>query len=168
MPNHVQNEIIFENINQKKIKEILAKVFNKKENRIDFNILVPQPLNIWKGTISTMHEEAFPSNSLEWNKQNWGTKCNAYDSNILFNKNKLILKFKTAQNPPRGLVVAIFNYFKLPFKHLWINESNDIAYIDTYKVDKEFRNNWVCEKANQEQQKYMYQLLYGGDGNDNE
>lgn len=168
MPNHVQNEIIFENINQKKIKEILAKVFNKKENRIDFNILVPQPLNIWKGGVSTTHEEAFPSNSIEWNSENWGTKWNAYGSNILFNKNKLILKFQTAWNPPRGWVVAIFNYFKVSFKHLWMSEYSDIAYIETYSIDKDFNNNWACEKANEEQQKYMYQLLYGNNENDND
>ena len=62
MPNHVINEIVFENVNWFQKRKILKKVF--KDNRVDFEILVPAPINIWNGNVGKNHEETFPDNHL--------------------------------------------------------------------------------------------------------
>src|SRR5215471_16799081 len=77
MPNGVMNEITFRNVNQEARNRILEKVRNA-DGEIDFEILMPRPLNIWCGDVSSKHEKTFPGTGLDWSSRNWGTKWNAY------------------------------------------------------------------------------------------
>ena len=160
MPNHVINEIVFENVNLFQKRKILKKVF--KDNRVDFEILVPAPINIWYGNVGKNHEETFPDNHLNWARNNWGTKWNAYESEIVKSQNSLTIRFKTAWSPPYGWIVALFNYFNLPFSLLWMSEESDKAFYETYVPFKdEWAEPWEKKEASEIQTKYAHKLLWG-------
>ena len=46
MPNHVVNELIIRGLTRDRADEIMAATVNC-DGRVDFSILVPEPLNIW-------------------------------------------------------------------------------------------------------------------------
>lgn len=160
MPNHVINEIVFENVNWFQKHKILNKVIRK--GHVDFKILVPAPLNIWCGNVGTKHEETFPDTYLDWARKNWSTKWNAYDSEIIKFADTLTIRFKTAWNPPYGWIIALFNYFGLPFSLLWMSEGNDVAYFETYNPVKGWMDeSWTNGEASTEQARYAHKLLWG-------
>ena len=160
MPNHVINEIVFENVNWFQKRKILKKVF--KDNRVNFEILVPAPINIWYGNVGKNHEETFPDNYLNWARNNWGTKWNAYGSEIIKCCDILTIRFKTAWSPPYGWIVALFNYFNLPFSLLWMSEGNDKAFHETYvPIKDDWVEPWIKKEASDIQTKYAHKLLWG-------
>jgi hypothetical protein len=163
VPNNVYNKIIITDIDDDTILKILSKIYDDKNERVDFNILIPRPLNIWQGSVSSDHEKSFNDNGLNWNRRNWGTKWNAYESSILRGSDNLVIKFETAWNTPRDWIVAILNYFKISFKVIWQDEGDDCVWIEYFKHESgTFKSNeWVQEKGSKELYREVYNERWG-------
>lgn len=170
MPNHVINEVIFRNIDAETRATLLANIKNVA-GEIDFEILMPAPLNIWCGGVSTRHS-VFPGNHLDWARANWGTKWNAYGldeggkyKSILQTEDSLTLTFQTAWRPPYGWLIAIFNRFKINFEHNWLDEGaarGNSGKFDYAALDDRLQNDpWKEEEASDEMHRHLHTLLWG-------
>lgn len=166
MPNHVTNELIFRNISLERQAEILAKIVNS-EGRIDFGILVPVPINVWRGNVSTRHEKAFRKTAMDWTRENWGTKWNAYEIRpIVQTDDTLTVTFDTAWSPPFPWLAAVFNGLKVSFDHNWFDEGQDHAHADRFDYAAFESENWSAEPwveavATEEEYRRMHILKYG-------
>ncbi len=166
MPNHVVNEIIFRDITEQQRDEILANVLNS-EGRIDFAILVPIPLNCWMLSCGERHEKAFKTMALDWCRDNWGTKWNAYSQKEADRiDGGLHLIFETAWRPPYGWLCAVFNRFKLSFDHNWMSEGDCVGMsgrFDARFIEDDLRGGepWIEKTADPEMQRYLHKLHWG-------
>ena len=116
MPNHVYQKIRISDWNYtEKFKEQKKKILND-ENLFDFNLLIPQPENIFNGSLGNderqMCIDENRSNWYDWNSENWGTKWNAYATKVFTNDNDTLeFTFKTAWNIPQPIIDALFDLF---------------------------------------------------------
>jgi hypothetical protein len=167
MPNNVVNEIIFQDINRDIQGKILKNIL--KDGFADFNILVPMPLNIWRGNIGEEEEKAFGRKTWHlWNVENWGTKWNAYglqDENpIIHTEDTLTIIFQTAWSPPRIWVCALFNAIQIPFEHNWLSEGIGNTYTAKlfFSGEGEYRSPaWAESKAEEEVHRRLHVRLWG-------
>jgi hypothetical protein len=166
MPNHVMNELIFRDVNVAKQNEIIAKLCNA-EGKVDFNILVPIPLNIWMGNVGLSHERAFGKGTgLDWCREHWSTKWNAYSHMETKRTDAtLTLRFETAWSQPYRWLVAVFNSLRCSFDHNWLDEGRERGVSGKWDFtaikDGEYRNPWTEEPCSDEMQKYLHKLHYG-------
>jgi len=131
MPNHITNHIIL------KCNLVTANLVSRNITRhgnIDFNTLIPCPLHIYTGDTGTRHDKRFIENSWSyWNRANWGTKWNAYDTIIKYGIKETIIEFQTAWAPPFPFITAISNKFpRLKFTHKYIDEGWNFAGTDEW------------------------------------
>lgn len=170
MPNHVINEIIFRNVDKTQQHQMLASIRNEA-GEIDFGILVPKPLNVWDGGVSTKHKQKFRNVGLEWARQNWGTKWNAYGldeggkyQSVAQTDDTLTLTFQTAWSPPYPWIAALLNFFKLPIEHNWMDEGNSEAAssgrFDYEQYLKGF-GGWEEEVADEAMRRHLHKLMWG-------
>jgi hypothetical protein len=117
MADYVVNKIIFD----KKYKEIILESCFINGN-FNFNTLIPQPLQMYRGDLSQFDSEEFKCNWYTWNIQNWETKTNACDTRIEEVEESIIIQFDTAWSPPKPIIVAFGNKFKIPFEYMWADE----------------------------------------------
>lgn len=103
MPNHVTHIATF-NGRQEDV-DFLLDIIKTEENNgekqwtrhIDFNNIVPQPKSLFVGDLSTEDEKRTRGwNWYYWNRENWGTKWNAYSTERDGNE----IKFDTAWSTP--------------------------------------------------------------------
>jgi hypothetical protein len=168
MPNHVMNEIVFRDIGSLKQIDILQKV-EGPERKIDFNVLLPMPLNIWRGNVSEKHEKAFPGNALDWCAANWGTRWNAYGidqggyRSIECADDSLTLRFQTAWSPPMGWLVALFNQFWLPFDYTYLDEGRERAIAGAFRlaVHPTDGDGWGERDVDDATHRRMHKMLWG-------
>ena len=106
MPNHVTNELIFRGVNEATRQDILSKAVNAKGN-VDFEILLPIPLNAWQFSSGIRHEKAFKLVALDWCSANWGTKWNAYDVAVSESPKELFYRLDTAWDTPEPVIRAL-------------------------------------------------------------
>jgi hypothetical protein len=169
MPNHVVNEIIFRDVNPDTQEIILKKLLCSK-GFVDFNILVPRPLNIWQGNIGEKEEKTFGEKTwYTWNVENWGTKWNAYGmdedgKSVIRTEDTLTVIFQTAWSPPMPWVIAVFNATGLPFEHNWMSEGENESY--SYKFffsgGGVLRSpTWSGGVAGKEMYRHLHVLLWG-------
>lgn len=93
-----------------KIREAKA-VEMLSEKITDFNMVIPQPVNIETGGCSRQHEEGVIC-WYEWNPENWGTKWNAYDTSLEPKENGLTeLRFDTAWSHPYPVLEKLSKKF---------------------------------------------------------
>ena len=118
MPNHVTNAIEF--ANQEDFELAKIQLLNE-EGHVDFKLLVPIPPNIYLGNTSQVDHQDFGTfNWYDWNRNNWGTKWNAYDTEV---KEELrIIRFDTAWSPPYPVIVALSRHVP-NFTHYYIEET---------------------------------------------
>lgn len=131
MPNHVINELVFhaDAERQSAIREALC----DSEGRVDFQVLVPLPKNMWWGSVSLRHEEAFKRTALDWAVENWGTKWNAYSHRETeATESSITFRFVTAWRPPYPWLAAIFNTLKISFDHNWLSEGGGLGSHGTF------------------------------------
>lgn len=122
MPNDVVNELIFTGLTDADKDRVLAAALNEK-GEIDFEVLVPVPLNLWWGNAAEIHEKKFGGTALDWQRRNWGTKWNAYSQRpIVRTDEELRLIFDTAWRPPYAWLAALVNKTGLSFHHNWLDE----------------------------------------------
>lgn len=168
MPNHVANEIRIECRNQHDIEKIKELVLNA-DGEVDFELLLPIPLNVWRGNVGLRHEKAFPDNALDWCRRNWGTKwgpyggpdCSAQDDSV-------VITFQTAWSPPRGWVVALWNKIGLPMTHTWMVEDETLGVERYHVVDHWVEEEWTQHDGTEEDRKRMSMILFGVESTEEE
>lgn len=164
MPNHVTSELIFRDLTPEKHAELIANIIDA-EGDVSFNILVPAPLNLWRGNVGTRHEKAFKRTALDWNSENWGTKWNAYQTRTpTYEDRVLTLVFDTAWAPPYPWLAAVFNRFNLSFEHNWLDEGASWSVSGVFVATKGedlFDDPWREERASQEVQERLHTLKWG-------
>jgi hypothetical protein len=178
MPNHVLNEIIFKDVGPSVQEEILSKAL--KNGFVDFSVLIPVPLNIWHGNIGQKEEKAFGKNNWhDWNKENWGTKWNAYGKEeygpkMVRTEDTLTFYFQTAWSPPIPWLVALFNATQHPFEYNYLSEGNNKAFTGKFffsvynEKDSDPHQDWEEIESNDEAfNRRMRILLWGEDIDEN-
>lgn len=111
MPNHVTNEITIDGTKEQ-IKQVLDSIQGKdsRDNvmAIDFNKIIPTPPNIFQGNLGEAERKKYGRNNwYDWNRDNWGTKWNAYDTRAEFD----VVTFDTAWAHPFPVILALSNKF---------------------------------------------------------
>lgn len=168
MPNHVVNEIIFRGVDAAAQEAILSRCINA-EGKVDFEMLVPTPINLWLGNVGQKHEKAFGTTALDWSRTHWGTKWNAYGHKPTERTaDTLILRFETAWSPPYPWIIAVFNTFKRSFEHNWLDEGRDRGVAGRWDYaaltgNDAFAEPWTEKPADDELQKHLHTLHYGED-----
>lgn len=164
MPNHVVNEIIFRGVDAATQEAILAKLCNA-DGRVDFDILVPTPPNVWLGNVGEKHKR-LGIDALAWSRDNWGTKWNAYSHKPTERTDdSLRLVFETAWSPPYGWLVAVFNTLKRSFDHNWLDEGAsrgvegkwDYAALEAGG----FSEPWDEKRCGDEMHRHLHKLHWG-------
>lgn len=163
MPNHVINEIIFARPADEHAA-ILAHACNAK-GEVDFNLLVPMPLTVWRGNVGAKHTAAFGRENigLDWARTYWGTKWNAYGQlPVEADKNTVILRFQTAWSPPYPWLVALFNTCG-DFRHNWLDEGRSRGFEGRFEQAKAslFAEQWTEAEADDELHRHLHKLLWG-------
>lgn len=133
MPNHITNKIIFD---AQKAKEIFDSVC--PDGKFDFRIFIPQPPQMYRGDLNREDEKDFPCNWHTWNRANWGTKWNAYETTTGIEGEKAFIQFRTAWGVPYPIISAFANKFQIPFVHKYCCEWADWWGIETWGIDHRF------------------------------
>ena len=161
MPNHVINEIIFRNVDATVQEAVIAATCGA-EGKVDFEILVPTPLNVWMGSVGSQHEAAFGRTGLGWSRENWGTKWNAYSHQpTVQTENTLTLTFETAWSPPYPWLAAVFNKLSLPFDHNWLDEGAARGKSGTFRITETWGPEWKEQDASDEMHRHLHMLHWG-------
>lgn len=171
MPNHVLNELIFRNLSPEKEAAIISDVINSDGN-VDFEILVPPPLNMWWGSVGSKHEQAFRNTKMDWARENWGTKWNAYACReVNMASGSVTIAFETAWSPPYPWLAALFNKHKISFDHNWLDEGRSNSVCGKFIADEIHKlcgDPWVESDASDEEYRRMYHLHFGAYPDENE
>lgn len=161
MPNHVINELVFRNVTAEQQEAIIAATCDQ-EGKVDFSVLVPPPLNIWMGNVGTEHERAFRRTGLDWNRENWGTKWNAYShQNTERTSDKLTLRFETAWSPPYPWLAAVMNKTQMSFDHNWLDEGATRGRSGKFDMAGRFGIDWTEAEAADEMHRHLHLLHFG-------
>lgn len=165
MPNHIVNEIRVHGVLCADVRAIAS----GDDRVIDFETLLPLPLNFWPGSVSILHEKAFPGTHLAAAQATWGTKWNAYalsDDSLRQEGDDTVLTFETAWAPPRGWVVAVFSTLKCDITHHWQDEGSDDVHCERYTFTGDnsmLYPKWETEKVNpgSDDHRRLYKLQWG-------
>jgi len=130
MPNHVTNRLTF---SKEKSEEIFSLCC--PGGHLDFRALVPQPPQIYLGDTSAEDEQDFKCNWSSWNRLNWGTKWNAYDSSCGVEGDLAFIQFDTAWSVPYPVMAAFANRFGVAFEHRYFDEGHNFWGIEEWKED---------------------------------
>ena len=163
MPNHVINELIFREVDEEVQARILAATCNA-QGKVDFEVLVPLPLNMWWGNVSSEHTRAFRRTALDWCTEQWGTKWNAYQHKpVERTADTLKLRFETAGGPPYPWLAAVFNSLQLSFDHNWLEEGRErgVAGRFDFSQMEGFGRPWREEPATDELHRHLHKLHWG-------
>lgn len=161
MPNHVINELVFTDLTEADRDRVVTAIY--AGDNVDFEILVPMPLNMWWGAVGSNHEAAFKRTGLDWARENWGTKWNAYRSVAPeWADGVLTIRFQSAWSPPYPWLAAVFNKLNLPFAHNWLDEGAERGWIGTFSIDEPIWGiEWKEVEATDEMQRHLHKLLWG-------
>lgn len=164
MPNHVINEIIIPG-DEAMHARIIAAVADK-DGLIDFEVLLPPPLNSWPGNVGKRHTEVFPHNDLDWCAKNWCTKWNAYGERAIERvDNATILRFKTAWRAPYGWMLALWKTLKTHVSYTTLSEGGEIAktgIFDWEDLTGNVNNDpWQERECDPAEHRRMHKLLWG-------
>jgi len=137
MPNYVYQRLKVSNYED---KESLIRCREKilKDGTLNFNNLLPQPENIFKGPLGEderrMCVAAGRPNWYDWNTENWGTKWNAGDFKMVEeNDYSFCIDFHTAWNSPEPIINLIMEIcHEQDFQYLAIDEGGFFA----FSIDK--------------------------------
>jgi hypothetical protein len=147
MPNYVKNRITIIAFPEK-VQEIKDKIKTIDDKNglieIDFNNIIPQPENLFRGDLGRAEremciEKGIP-NWYDWNIDNWGTKWNAGSCSYIEDN---IVAFETAWSAPHPIVMALSEmYPDVEFLHVWADEDTgyncgSITYVNGMAVRKQ-------------------------------
>lgn len=161
MPNHCINELIFRGVDRAARDKIMTAACNSRGS-VDFDVLVPTPLNMWWGNVGSDHEKAFKRTALDWSREHWGTKWNAYDIRPVEEADDtLTLRFETAWAPPYPWLAALFNSLKLSFDHNWLSEGGGDGVHGEFRIEGRWGPEWKEAAADPELHRHLHKLLWG-------
>ena len=175
MPNWCINTLTVSSENSDDLKKFLFENRNGKDQLLDFNkvIMLPEEINCSKSNLTDNEKKILKQkygadNWYDWQINNWGTKWNASNVDIIMDE-KLYYNFDTAWSPPEPWFYKLVQKYPNIDMHLEYEEAGcDFAgYVsycggdlteDTYelsvsiwnKCDKKFLN----ETINNEIKKY--------------
>lgn len=130
MPNHVTHKLIFES-------QHADRVFAMCPNgTLDFNLLIPQPPEVYRGCLSAEDEDDFPCNWHSWNREHWGTKWGAYDGRTAIEGDVAVVVFDTAWSVPYPILSALNNRLQVPFEHRYYDEGDNFWGIEKWGEHK--------------------------------
>lgn len=165
MPNHVVNEIRLHDVSIDDVNRVIA----SSESPIDFEVLLPIPLNYWQHDEGLKHKENMAGLAMEWSTKNWGTKWNAYDvggQSVKKDGADVVLTFQTAWNHPRPWVTALFNTLKCNITASWFSEGGYSPYVEKWTSGDGTLSNrpdWNKTKIEVSSPEYrrLHKLLWG-------
>lgn len=145
------------------LKNREAKVAEMLTEKItDFNMVIPQPVNIEKGDCSGEHDEGVIC-WRPWSIDNWGTKWNAYSTSIEPQENGLIeLRFDTAWAHPYPVIEKLSK--KFPNVLIQVSYADeDLGHnIGQYTIKNDERSDLLgIEEGSDEANDFAAQLKYG-------
>lgn len=107
MPNHIQNQITA----PREVIDALTRQGDDGKTITDFAMVIPVPANIETGNCTRQHPEGVIC-WLDWNVENWGTKWNAYQTEIeQLDDGTAQLRFQTAWSHPHPVIEALSKRF---------------------------------------------------------
>jgi len=115
MPNNCYNDL--EIIGDKELLDtILSNHFNDEQS-LDFNTVIPYPEECKKADAEESEKAGFPHVFSEigykWCIENWGTKWNAYDTQLRrLSDDKVLISFNTAWSPPNPIIGRLGEMYK--------------------------------------------------------
>ena len=147
MPNHVFNEVRLHGVSLEKVTPLIS----REDVPIDFSVLLPMPINYWRHSRSVLHEKGFPGSWYEWNRENWGTKWNAYGfdqggryESVSTDERDTVLRFQTAWSTPRGWLCAMFNTLNCQITVEYLDEGSVNGGRETFTPEKSEK---MCDEA---------------------
>ena len=122
MPNHIRTDIVtspevVEQITRQPTAEERDSAWSELPDRVmDFNLVVPEPANMFHGGCDMNHPHVVDGVEMvcwyEWNRNAWGTKWNAYETEIEPIEGDLCrLRFQTAWAHPVPVMEKLVNMF---------------------------------------------------------
>lgn len=132
MPNHVYNKIIF---NSENAELIISECCTS--GKFDFATLIPRPISVYVADFSGEDSDDFCNHCwFSWNKENWGTKWNAYNCAHSIDNGIAVITFETAWNVPYPVIIAFANKYKISFEHRYFDELSNFWGIENWDVIK--------------------------------
>lgn len=136
MPNHITNCLTITGP-EKELDAFIKKVIKSDEARggeyFDFEEIIPQPDNIFRGNLGREEEEMCRREGrptwYDWNRKNWGTKWNAYSFSVAERyEGGIALRFETAWAHPVPIIKAIEKMGFSVGGH-WKDEGDDVIHL---------------------------------------
>lgn len=149
MPNHTENKLY---IKSDKMEEIAQLVFAEELDHngdkvifFDFNSLVPTPDNIFQGDLGPEEEALYGVNTwFYWNRANWGTKWNSYNTKFEYGEKGGMISFQTAWNPPFPVIEKLAARFPdAQIEHKYLDEGWRYWGVDVYNDGQKERSGFV-------------------------
>ena len=110
MPNWCENEVTITGDTEEQIEEF-KKYVTAGECEFSFDAIIPMPENIKETTYNHLGSNVNP-NWYDWSIENWGTKWDADDVQIVDeDENSIKYIFDTAWSPPEPICVALRTKF---------------------------------------------------------
>lgn len=131
MPNHVSHKITFDAAKAETVFSACC-----QDGSFDFDTLVPRPPHMYNGDLSGEDEQDFKCNWSSWQRENWGTKWNAYDCACKVEDGKAIITFDTAWSVPYPVMAAFANKFGIPFEHRYFDEGSNFWGIEEWSAER--------------------------------
>lgn len=132
------------------------------EKTTDFNMVIPQPVNIETGNCPGQHEPGIIC-WRNWSINNWGTKWNAYDTKFEDHEDgTATLQFDTAWSHPFPVIEALS--IKFPNHPLEVEYADeDLGYnLGKYAIKNGERTNLLgIEEGTDEANDFAAQIKYG-------
>jgi hypothetical protein len=121
MPNNVTNKLVLPIAMADEVIAVIA-----PDGKVDFKTLIPEPPHLYHGNLTNDDERDFPLNWNSWNRENWGTKWNAYDTVITRDEAHAYVEFDTAWSLPYPFIAAINNRWPtMEFEHRYFDEGHN-------------------------------------------
>lgn len=100
-------------------------LFGLREFQLDFEKIVPPPVNMYRGPLDPQDKLDFPVNWLNWCRDNWGTAYNACHTHVHHDERRVFsISFETEETPPYPIMVALVNmYAGIKFQHKFFRNS---------------------------------------------
>jgi hypothetical protein len=156
MANYVYNLIKLKDIGD--FHDIVNKYINEKDN-FDFRKIIPQPKDLYMGSIGKEEEKLYGDKTwLVFNNKNWGTKWNASETEI--NYDKMEIRFTTAWSPPDPIFEKLLSDNQSKDIHiLWSEEQFDIYNGEYFKIVDEYFN--FNHKSHSAEARYVASYVRG-------
>ena len=118
MPNNITHKLVIPKSMSEEVLSVIA-----PDGQVSFATLIPEPPHLYHGNLNAEDERDFPINWNSWNCENWGTKWDAYHTEISHHDDKVEIRFQTAWSVPHPFMAALSNRWPdMEFDHRYFDE----------------------------------------------